>query len=237
MTGSLNVPGWSYAIAVYVNKDNPLGKLTLEQLDGIFGAERSGAFRGTEWRTDAARGPQQNLRTWGQLGLKGEWADKPIDVYGYNLKYHIPTTFAERVMQGGAKWNEKLQEFTNYKNPDGTTELEGKQVADAVGRDKFGIGFSGIGFVTPQIKAVAVAPRGSSQYIELNLQNLRSRAYPLYDEVYFYVDRPPGKAMEPRLKEYLRYILSRQGQDAVQRDGKYLPLTAEVVREQLKKLD
>ena len=108
---------------------------------------------------------------------------------------------------------------------------------DAVGRDKFGIGFSGIGFVTPQIKAVAVAPRGSSQYIELNLQNLRSRAYPLYDEVYFYVDRPPGKAMEPRLKEYLRYILSRQGQDAVQRDGKYLPLTAEVVREQLKKLD
>ena len=237
VTGSLNVPGWSYAIAVYVNKDNPLGKLTLEQLDGIFGAERSGAFRGTEWRTDAARGPQQNLRTWGQLGLKGEWADKPIDVYGYNLKYHIPTTFAERVMQGGAKWNEKLQEFTNYKNPDGTTELEGKQVAGAVGRDKFGIGFSGIGFVTPQIKALAVAPRGSSRYVELNLQNLRSRAYPLYDEVYFYVDRAPGTPMEPKVREYLRYILSREGQDAVQRDGKYLPLTAAVVREQLKKLD
>src|SRR5882762_3694836 len=173
VTGSLNVPGWSYAIAVYVNKDNPLGKLTAEQLDGIFGAQRSGAFHGTEWRTDAARGPEKNLRTWGQLGLKGEWADKPIGVYGYNLKYHIPTTFADRVMQGGAKWNEKLQEFTNYKNSDGTTELEGKQVADAVGRDRFGIGFSGIGFGTPQIKALAVAPRGSSQYIELNLQNLR----------------------------------------------------------------
>jgi len=237
VTGSLNVPGWSYAIAVYVNKDNPLGKLTAEQLDGIFGAQRSGAFHGTEWRTDAARGPEKNLRTWGQLGLKGEWADKPIGVYGYNLKYHIPTTFADRVMQGGAKWNEKLQEFTNYKNSDGTTELEGKQVADAVGRDRFGIGFSGIGFVTPQIKALAVAPRGSSQYIELNLQNLRSRAYPLYDEVYLYADRAPGKPMEPKLREYLRYILSREGQDAVQRDGKYLPLTGQVVREQLKKLD
>jgi phosphate transport system substrate-binding protein len=140
-------------------------------------------------------------------------------------------------MQGGAKWNEQLTEFTNYKNADGTTELEGKQVMDAVSRDKYGIGFSGIGFLTPQAKAVDVAPRGSTRYIALNLQNLRNRAYPLYDEVYFYLDRAPGKPLDPKIKEYLRYILSREGQDAVQRDGKYLPLTAQVVREQLKKLD
>jgi phosphate transport system substrate-binding protein len=237
VTGSLNVPGWSYAIAVYINKDNPISRLSTEQLDGIFGAERSGAFLGTEWRTDVARGPEKNIRTWGQLGLQGEWADKPIDVYGYNLKYHIPTTFAERVMQGGAKWNERLKEFTNYKNSDGTTELEGKQVADAVARDRYGIGFSGIGFLTPRIKAVAVAPRGSSDYVDLNLQTLHSRAYPLYDEVYFYIDRPPGKPIDPKVGEFLRYILSREGQDAVQRDGKYLPLTGAVVRAQLKKLD
>jgi phosphate transport system substrate-binding protein len=237
VTGSLNVPGWSYAIAVYVNKDNPISRLSAEQLDGIFGAERSGAFLGTQWRTDAARGPEKNLRTWGQLGLQGEWANKPISVYGYNLKYHIPTTFAERVMQGSAKWNETLEEFTNYKNPDGTTELEGKQVADAVARDKYGIGFSGIGFRNSQVKAVAVAPRGSTEYVDLNLQNLRSRAYPLYDEVYFYIDRPPGKPLDPKIREFVRYILSREGQDAVQRDGKYLPLTGAVVRAQLKKLD
>ncbi len=237
VTGSLNVPGWSYAIAVYVNKDNPLSKLTVEQLDGIFGAERSGAFLGTEWRTDVARGPDKNIRTWGQLGLQGEWADKPISVYGYNLKYHIPTTFADRVMQGGGKWNETLKEFTNYKNADGTTELEGKQVADAVSRDRYGIGFSGMGFLTPQIKAVAVAPRGSTEYVALNLQTLRSRAYPLYDEVYFYIDRAPGKPIDPMVKEFVRYVLSREGQDAVQRDGKYLPLTGAVVREQLQKLD
>ena len=237
VTGSLNVPGWSYAIGIFVNKDNPLTSLTAEQLDGIFGAERSGAFQGTEWKTDVARGPDKNIRTWGQLGLKGEWAGKPIDVYGYNLKYHIPTTFADRVMQGGAKWNEKLTEFTNYKNADGTTELEGKQVMDAVSRDKYGIGFSGIGFLTPQARAVSIAPRGSTNYVALNLQTLRSRAYPLYDEVYFYLDRAPGKPLDPMVKEYVRYILSREGQDAVQRDGKYLPLTAQVVREQLKKLD
>jgi phosphate transport system substrate-binding protein len=237
VTGSYNVPGWSYALGVFVHKDNPLARLTIEQLDGIFGAQRSGAFEGTEWKTDVARGPEKNVRTWGQLGLGGEWADKPINVYGYNLRYHIPTTFAERVMQGGAKWNEQLHEFTNYKNADGSTELEAKQVQDAVSRDPFGIGYSSIGLLTPQTKAVAVAPRGSDQYVELNLQSLRSRAYPLYDEVYFYLDRPPGKPLDPKLKEYLRYILSREGQDAVQRDGKYLPLTAAVVQEQLKKLD
>ena len=82
-----------------------------------------------------------------------------------------------------------------------------------------------------------VAPRGSTNYVALNLQNLRSRAYPLFDEVYFYLDRAPGKPLDPKIKEYIRYILSREGQDAVQRDGKYLPLTAQVVREQLKKLD
>jgi phosphate transport system substrate-binding protein len=84
---------------------------------------------------------------------------------------------------------------------------------------------------------VAVASRGSTEYVELNLQNLRSRAYPLYDEVYFYLDRPPGKPLDPKVKEFLRYVLSREGQDAVQRDGKYLPLTGAVVRAQLKKLD
>lgn len=237
VTGSLNVPGWSYAIGIFVNKDNPLTRLTAEQLDGIFGAQRSGAFQGTEWRTDVARGPEKNIRTWGQLGLKGEWANRPIDVYGYNLKYHIPTTFADRVMQGGAKWNETLTEFTNYKNPDGTTELEGKQVVDAVGRDRYGIGFSGFGFLTPQTKTLEIAARGSTSYYALNLQNLRSRAYPLYDEVYFYLDRAPGQPLDPKVKEYVRYILSREGQDAVQRDGKYLPLPAQVVSEQLKKLE
>jgi phosphate transport system substrate-binding protein len=237
VTGSLNVPGWSYAIGIFVNKDNPLASLSVEQLDGIFGAERSGAFQGTQWQTDVARGPEKNIRTWGQLGLQGEWADKPINVYGYNLKYHIPTTLADRVMQGGAKWNEHLKEFTNYKNADGTTELEGKQVMDAVSRDKYAIGFSGIGFLTPQAKAIDIARRGSTTYVALNLQNLRSRAYPLYDEVYFYIDRAPGRPLDPKIKEYLRYILSREGQDAVQRDGKYLPLTAAVAREQLQKLE
>ncbi len=237
VTGSLNVPGWSYALAIYVHKDNPLAKLTVEQLDGIFGAQRSGAFQGTEWNTAVARGPEKNIRTWGQLGLTGEWADKPIHVYGYNLRYHIPTTFERLVFQGGAKWNEQLIEFTNYKNADGSTELEAKQVVDAVGSDPSGIGYSSIGFLSPGTRAIPIAPRGSAKFVELNLETLRSRQYPLADEVYFYLKKAPGKPLDPKVKEFVRYILSREGQDMVQKDGKYLPLTAPIVAEQLKKLE
>lgn len=237
VTGSLNVPGWSYALGIRVNKANPIEKLTVEQLDGVFGSQRSGAFHGVEWDPSVARGPEKNIRYWRELGVKGACADKPINVYGYNLKYHIPDTFADRVMQGGMKWNERLIEFTNYKNADGTTQLEGQQTVDAVGADPCGIGYAGLNSVNPNTKVLAIAPRGSKTYVPLNLQTLRSRAYPLYDEIYFYLDKAPGKPLDPKLREFVRFILSREGQDLVQQDGKYLPLTGKVVAEQLAKLD
>ena len=237
VTGSLNVPGWSYALGIFVHQDNPISQLTIEQLDGIFGAERAGAFVHNTWDTGVARGPEKNLRTWGQLGATGEWASKPIQVYGYNLFYHIPRTFERHVFQGGGKWNENLHEFTNYKNADGTTELEAKQVTDAIAKDRSGIGYSGFGFLTPDVKLVAIAPRGSKNFVPLNLATLRVRSYPLPDEVYFYLDRKPGEPVDQKVDEFVRYVLSREGQDAVQRDAKYLPLPATVVREQLKKLE
>ena len=237
VTGSLNVPGWNYALAIVVNKKNPISKLSIEQLDGIFGTSRDGGYDGTTWRTEIARGPEKNIRTWGQLGLTGEWANKPINVYGDNLRYHIPRTFERLVFQGSDKWNESLHEFANYKNPDGTNTLEAQQVIDAVNNDLYGIGYSTIAYLSPQTKALSVAPRGSDKYVELNLETLRAHTYPLFDEVYFYIDREPGKPLDPKVKEFLRYVLSREGQDAVQRDAKYLPLTAEIVGEQLKKIE
>jgi phosphate transport system substrate-binding protein len=237
VTGSLDVPGWNYALGIFVNKNNPLAKLTIKQLDGIFGTERDGGYDGTTWRTDIARGAGENIRTWGQLGLTGEWANKPIHVYGDNLRYHIPRTFERLVFRGGDKWNEQLHEFANFKNPDGTNTLEAQQVIDAINKDPYGIGYSSIGYLSPQTKAVAIAPRGSEQYVELNLDTLRSHAYPLFDEVYFYINREPGKPVDPKVKEFLRYVLSREGQDAVQRDAKYLPLTAATVQAQLKKIE
>jgi len=236
-SGAFDVEGKSNGPVIFVHKDNPITQVSMEQLDGIFGAERDGGWNGLTWDTSLARGPEKNIRNWGQLGLTGEWADKPIHVYGYNLRYHIPTTFERLVFQGGAKWNEQLVEFTNYKNSDGSTELEAKQVVDAVAQDPLGIGYSSIAFLTPGTKALAIAARGSDKYVELNLQTLRSREYPLADEVYFYVRRDPGRPLDPKVKEYLRYVLSREGQDAVQKDGKYLPLPARIVAEQLKRLE
>jgi len=96
VTGSYDVSGWNPPIGVYLHKDNPLSKLSLRQLDGIFGAQRSGAWRDLTWDKSLARGPEKNIRTWGQLGLTGEWADKPIHVYGYNLQFHFPQEIESR---------------------------------------------------------------------------------------------------------------------------------------------
>jgi phosphate transport system substrate-binding protein len=206
-------------------------------LDGIFGAERDGGYDGTTWNTEIARGRDKNIRAWGQAGITGEWSAKPIHVYGDNLRYHIPRTFERLVFGGGDKWNESLHEYANYKNPDGTNTLEAQQVLDAVAKDPLGIGYSTVAYPTPHTKVLAVAAKDGGPYVELNLDNVRNRTYPLADEVYFYFDHGPGKPVDPKVKEFVRYVLSREGQDAVQRDAKYLPLTGEIVKAQRRKLE
>ena len=152
-TGSYDVAGWTFALVVFVNKDNPIAQLTFEQLDGIFGAERDGGWNGNEWDPTAARGPDKNIRTWGQLGLKGEWADKPIHVYAYNLNYHFPRDFSEKVMKGSNKWNEQMKEYSNKtRAPSGTDEGKdfatllgaGEQMTADVSKDRYGITYTGI---------------------------------------------------------------------------------------------
>src|SRR5258708_26930704 len=88
-TGSYNVPGWSPAFVIFVHKDNPIAHLTVAQLDGVFSGARTGGWKGTTWDPKAARPPEKNIRTWGQLGLTGEWAKQPINIYGRPLKYNI----------------------------------------------------------------------------------------------------------------------------------------------------
>jgi phosphate transport system substrate-binding protein len=237
-SGSYDVAGWTFALVVFVNKDNPIGKLTLDQLDGIFGAERTGGSHGNSWDPSAARGPEKNIRSWGQLGLTGAWADKPIHVYGYNLNYHFPQEFAEVVFKGGNKWNETLKEYTNQAKPDGSGLISaGTQLAAEVSQDPYGITYTGIQYRTAQVKPVALAAGAQGPYVAPTLESVQDRSYPLSREVYYYVNRMPGKEIDPVQKEFLRFVLSRQGQEAVQKDGKYLPLTADIVRAQLKKLD
>jgi phosphate transport system substrate-binding protein len=238
-TGSFDVRGWTFALGVFVNKDNPIDKLTLEQLDGIFGAERDGGWNGLTWDTSVARGPEKNIRTWGQLGLTGEWADKPIHVYGYNFKYHFTDEIDKKVLKGSGKWNEKLRAYSNVagQKADGSLTGAGELMTNDLGKDRYGIAYTGIPFMTPQTKPVALAAREGAPYIELTLRNVQNRSFPLTRDVYYYLKREKGKPIDPKVKEFLRYVLSREGQDAVQRDAKYLPLTAEVVRRGRQKLE
>jgi phosphate transport system substrate-binding protein len=244
-TGSYNVSGWQPGFGIVVSKDNPLTKITMEQLDYIFGAERLGGWIGTDWHPEFARGPEKNIRKWGQLGLTGEWADKEITPYGLNARYHQATEISDAILQGSDKWNEKLRIYANYVGDPakggsgmGFGALK-RGLNDDLIKDRSGIAYIAApvgGNLPPELKALELAKDGKGPYYAYTYDNLRNRTYPLFDEIYAYADHPKGK-LDPKVREFLRFILSREGQAAVQQDGKYLPLTAEVVREGLKKLD
>jgi phosphate transport system substrate-binding protein len=235
--GSYDVPGWMTTFCIFVHRDNPLTGLTLKQLDGIFGTARDGGWDGTSWHPEVARSARENIRTWGQLGLTGEWKDQPIHVYGLNLRYNNCDMFERTVFHGGDKWNENLREYANFSRADGTLAIAANVLMDDLSRDRYGIGWSGIQNLTPQTKPLALAATDGGPYVPLTIQTVHDRTYPLAYDMFFYVNRHPGQPLDPKVKEFLKYILSREGQAAVARDGKYLPLTAEVVREEMKKLE
>ena len=247
-TGSYNVTGWQPSFGIVVSQDNPLTKITMEQLDGIFGAERLGGWIGTDWHPEFARGPEKNLRTWGQLGLTGDWADKEITPYGLNARYHQATEISDRVLQGSDKWNERLRIYANYvDNSPATGDKSGGMGFGALKRglnadlvkDRFGLAYiaAPVGANLPkELKVLDLAWTAAGPYYAYTMENLRSRKYPLVDEIYAYTDQTPGQTIDPKVREYLRFIVSREGQAEIMRDGKYLPLMAEVSVEQLKKL-
>jgi phosphate transport system substrate-binding protein len=235
-TGSYDVPGWSPAFGIFVNKANPISQLNIAQLEAIFGAERTGAWEGTSWHPERSRTAAQNIRTWGQLGLTGDWADKPIHVYGVNLRYHQALRFEDQVMHGSAKWNPALLEYANYGKPDGTLAIGASMMVEDLAKDPYGICYSEVNFTVDGTKTVALAPGDTKNYVPMTRENVQNRSYPLYDTVYLYANGSPEKPMDPKVKEFLRFVLSREGQEAIVKDGKYLPLTKEALDEQLKKL-
>ena len=244
MTGAYDVEGMACGLVIYVNKDNPISRLTMKQLDGIFGSERVAGLRGFKWTLTAGRSAKEDIRTWGQLGLSGEWADKPIQTYG-----HAPggTTnfFQLKVLNGGDKWNPNYHGYVETDSKmiadDDKDQLGGIQhmLADELAKDKYGIAWTIIPQArkVPQLKPLALAVNDGGPYIAPTRENFQNRTYPLTRSIYIYLNRAPGAALDTKSKEFLRYILSHEGQEAVQREGKYLPLTAQVVREQLMKLE
>ena len=235
-TGSYNVPGATPGVGIFVNKRNPISKLTLKQLDGILGTQRTGGWRGLHWTTEAARSAQKNIRTWGQLGLTGEWAEQPIHLFGIDATLSNWSGLIQKVVfKGGDKWNPALHEIVR-----GGVEVPSDvQIVNAVAEDRFALGFSFMQVIdkNPQVKPLALAAKEGGPYIEPTKQTFYDRTYPLTNSVYIYLNRPPGRPLPPRVKEFMRFILSREGQQAVAEDRSYLPLTAEAAREQLRKLE
>jgi len=228
----------SYNFVIIVNKDNPLAKIALQQLDGIFGAARDGGWVGTTWHPEFSRGSEKDIRKWGQLGLTSEWADKHIDVYGYSLRYATAIEFSNKVLQSSDKWNGDLHAYGNYRRPDGTTYLEADQIVDQVRKDRAAIGYVRFHQNLPkEIKVLALARTSAGPYVEYSLDTAQDRSYPLWGDQSLWVSVKPGTRMDAKTREFIRFVLSREAQELVQRDGKYLPLTAEAAGEELKKLD
>jgi phosphate transport system substrate-binding protein len=238
-TGSYDVYGWGPAGMIVVNQANPLKRISLEQLDGVFGSARNGGYQGAVWHTEYpySRGPEGDIRTWGQLGLKGQWADKPIHVCGQNLLSGAMYQFSNEVLGGSMQFAGGYAAYTNYLTTGGKVYNWSVQVRQVVERDPYAMCYASPKTLSPRIRVLAIQPRAGGAYVPRTLETVHDNTYPLTHHVYFYFNRDPGKPVDPRVDEFMRFVLSQQGQACVQRDGRYLPLTAKMVRDQLKKLD
>jgi len=198
------------ALAVYVNKDNPLEKLTLPQVDAIF----------SKSRRCGEPGP---LDGWGAVGVQGSLAAQPIRLFGRNSASGTYGYFKEVALCGG-----------DYR--DTVKEQPGSaSVVQGVTEDKLGIGYSGIGYKTSGVKALALAKDAKSPFSSTEPEEVYAGKYPLARFLYIYVNRAPGKPFDPLTAQFLHFVLSHEGQEIVVKDG-YLPLKAGVVEQELAKL-
>lgn len=196
-------------LAVFVHKDNPIQGLTLKQLDGIFSS------------THKTGSP--DITTWGNLGLTGDWANRPISLYGRNSASGTYGFFKDHVLEKG--------DFkSTVKEQPGSSA-----VVLGVAGDLYGIGYSGIGYASAGVRAL---PLGTEEgtYYEPTQENALSGDYPLARYLLIYVNKKPGEGLDPLTREFLRFVLSKEGQEICVKDG-YFPLPAEIVEEELKKLE
>lgn len=240
--GSFDDPqGTTPGLVFIVHKSNPLAGLTVEQIDGIFGTERTGGWEGTKWTTAAARGPENNLRTWGQLGLGGAWAAKPITPHGSDVTISNWDDLIQQVaFQGGTKWNPALQE--NYR-ADILAKSRGKtadeRIIEGVLADPYAIGFMFqrvINRMAADVKVLPIAARAGGPFVTPSAQSFFDGSYAFRNGAYFYLNRAPGQPLALREREFVRFILSRQGQEIIARNRLFIPLNAAQIATELAKI-
>jgi phosphate transport system substrate-binding protein len=223
MTGSLDVRNFDYAQQFFVHRENPLTRVTLVQLDAIFGAEH--------------RRGMQNIRSWGQMGLSGQWTGKPITPYGWAIDDSFGAFLQQYLLGGSHRWNCALREYVHIYQPNGAIYDHGQQILDALAKDRYGIAVSNIRYAGPDVKPLALAVQPEGPFVQASKQTLIEQTYPLARTIPAFIDRPPGTPVDPKVKEFLKYLLSREGQEAVNEDGRYLPLSPRLIDSQLEKLN
>lgn len=231
--------GWfvNPPFAIAVHKSNPIASVSLDQLDGIFGAERAGGWTGATWNTDVARGPEKNIRRWGQAGLSGAWAKQPIDAYGYNLQYLFAPRFSDDVLKGSGQWNEHLRQFTISATADGKLMSVDQQMAEALGKNPAAIAYYAPDRGKDANARFVPIKLADGRVVPLTIETVRDHSYPLTDNMWFYANRGADGRLDPKVREFLRFILSREAQEEVNRDTTMLPLTAALIADQRKRLD
>ena len=197
------------ALAVFVNKDNPIKCLSLQQLDAIF--------------SKTLKGGGKDIKTWGDLGLTGEWADKPIAIYGRNSASGTYGYFKEIALFKG-----------DYK--DTVKEQPGSSaVVQAIAKDRYGIGYSGVGYKTPDVRIVPLSAKEGAKCYDANAENAYAGSYPLARFLYIYFNKKPNEALNPVMAEFLKYAYSKEGQTIVIKDGFY-PVSGAIAKEDLGKI-
>lgn len=195
-------------LAVYAHKDNPIKSLSLQQVDAIFSKNRKGGF-------------PKDIKVWGDAGLGGEYAKAPISLYGRNAASGTYGYFKSVAMfKGDYKSSVKEQ-------PGSSSVVQG------VASDKFGIGYSGIGYKTADVIAVPLSAREGGKVVPATAEYAYTGDYPLSRFLFMYVNHKPNTELDPLRREFIKYVFSRQGQEDVVKDG-YFPVTAPVAREALK---
>ena len=198
------------SLAVYVNKDNPLQALSLPQIDAIYSKTRRLGYK-------------EPISTWGQLGLTGDWAQMPISLYGRNSASGTYGFFKEHAL-GNGDYKDEVKE-----QPGSASVVQG------VTEDRAGIGYSGIGYRTSGVKALALAPKEGAAPIAPTAEHVYDGTYPLSRFLFLYINKDPGKPLDPLVLEFVKFVFSKEGQDVVIKDG-YLPVPASVAQEELKKI-
>ena len=202
--GSYRHFGFLDAVGFFVNKDNPIESLTFEQLDAILSSTR---HRGAE-----------AIVKWGQLGLGGEWADRPIRIYGVQPWNGFEEFVRQRVLSVPGKRGEWRNGITYDKVV--------FPVAGRVARDPAGIGYAGIAYVDAGVKLIALAEKNGGPVYAPTYENVARAVYPLSRLIYVNLNKAPGKPLPPALEEFLRFILSREGQQAILDEKIFIPLRA-----------